>query len=565
MNTIIKIVICVFLLIPLSTKAEYYDIDDYRVDIKVHGSEGYFEVKEVMTVRFSEPRHGIFRFIPVVYSKDGEKASIKIYDVDVQGFKYTTYDEGSNLVVRIGDANKYVDGVQTYTISYKVKKAFMFMDEWTEFYWNLTGNESQVSTNKVSFSITLDKSIPMDKKDYFVNTGAYGDQGKDATISYYLNTFKGETTRSLNPYEGVTVGIKLPLDYVRRPTAWEIWMEKYGAMGIGGLFFLIISGVFYRLWSKYGKDYPIINAVEFQPPKELTPSEAGVIIDEKADNVDILALLPYWAHNGLITIERIPGKSWLGKDDHKLIKIGNLADTAANYERIIFNRLFEDGNSVLISSLKNTFYEYLSSAKNELQSHIKNMGVYYPVSLKLQIYITVASVLLAIAGIFLGFIFQSFVLGLALGLSAVVGLAFGAVMLKKNELGVRLYQHVNGFRMFVKSADKDRIERLLRDDPDYFEKTLPYAMIFGYAKEWSRKFDGLLIEPPKWYVSPGGYYHGQAFMPSEFGQVFDSGIRDIQSAFSSVPSSSGGGGGGFSGGGGGFSGGGFGGGGSGSW
>ena len=37
-------------------------------------------------------------------------------------------------------------------------------------------------------------------------------------------------------------------------------------------------------------------AVKYTPPKELNPSEAGVLIDERADNIDILALLPYWAH-----------------------------------------------------------------------------------------------------------------------------------------------------------------------------------------------------------------------------------------------------------------------------
>ena len=563
MYKIRNIVLLLILLFPLIAKAEYYVINDYKIDIRVIGSEGVFEVNEVITVQFSEPRHGIYRFIPVIYRLDGEEASIKVYDIKVEGFKFDKYEQGSNLVVRIGDANKYVEGIQTYKISYKVKKGFLFKEDWTEFYWNLTGNETTVPTTQVSFSVQLDKSIPMEVKDYFVTTGALGAQGKDASISYYMGKFSGKTTKSLNPYEGVTVGIKLPVDYVRRPSYWEVLFEKYGSAGIGGLFFLLISGIFYRLWSKYGKDYPIVRMVEFQPPKGLTPSEAGVIIDEKADNVDILALLPYWAHQGLITIERIPKKGWGAKDDHLLTKVGTLDTNVAPYEKIIFQALFDGRKSVLTSTLENTFFEHMKSAKSSLQMHINDIGVYYPVSVKMQIYITVASVILGIVAVIMGMVFESFVLGLGLGLGAGVGMFFGAHMLKKNELGVKYYQQVLGFKMFVKSADKDRIERLLKDDPDYFEKTLPYAMIFGYAKEWSKKFDGLLLEPPKWYITPGGYYHGQAFMPSEFGQVFDSGIRDIQSAFSSVPSSSGGGG--FSGGGGGFSGGGFGGGGTGSW
>ncbi len=552
------------LLLPTWAMAEYYVINDYKVDIRVLGDKGMFEVNEIITVQFSQPRHGIFRNIPVKYLLDGKENAINVYDVKVQGFKYTKTTQGSDLIIKIGDPNVYVDGIQTYHISYKVKDAFMFMEDWTEFYWNLNSNTTETTTAKLSYTIALDKSIAMEENDYFVRTGQYGSVDTNATISYYLNTFSGSTTKPLNPREGVTVGIKLPFDYIKRPTEWELWLKKYGAFSLSGFITLIMSGIFYRLWAKYGKDYPIIQAVEFQPPASITPSEAGVIIDEKADNIDIMAMLPYWAHKGLITIERIPKSR--GMDDHRLKKIANLSASAPPYEQIIFMRLFTGGNSVLVSSLENNFHQYLSSARGSLKSHVESMGVYYPISIKMQVYLTIFSILLAALGIIFALIFESLPLALGFGLSGVVGLIAAANMLKKNEYGVRLYQHINGFKMFVKSAEKDRIERMLKEDPDYFEKTLPYAMIFGYAGAWSKKFDGLLTEPPKWYVTPGGHFHGGTFMPSDFGRSFDSGIREMQSAFSSVPSSSDGGGGfGGSGGGGGFSGGGFGGGGTGSW
>ena len=40
--------------------------------------------------------------------------------------------------------------------------------------------------------------------------------------------------------------------------------------------------------------------------------------------------------------------------------------------------------------------------------------------------------------------------------------------------------------MFVKAAEKDKIERMLKDDPDYFEKTLPYAMILDMPNSGAR-------------------------------------------------------------------------------
>ncbi len=105
------------------------------------------------------------------------------------------------------------------------------------------------------------------------------------------------------------------------------------------------------------------------------------------------------------------------------------------------------------------------------------------------------------------------------------------------------------------------IERLMKEDPLYYDKTMPFALAFGYLKQWNHQFEGLLTQPPSWYGSPGmhGAYLGQSW--NTFSESFPSEINSIGSAFTSAPSSSGSGGGG----GGGFSGGGSGGGGGGSW
>lgn len=563
MASIIRKIICFLLLVTgFGLRAEYFEIRDYKVDISVSGKDASFDVWERITVEFSEPRRGIFRNIPVNYRIDGKQTGIEIYDVSVEGYNYKAYSENNDFVIRIGDPHVYVSGVQTYNIRYKVKGAFLLQPEHTEFYWNIIGDNWQVPIDTIHYSVKLDQAITMTEADYHLYTGATGQQGSDATVEYLMGTFSGHSTRKFGPNEGVTLAIRLPKEYVRRPGKWELLWQQYGSMGIGSLLFLIITGLFYRTWSKYGKDYPIVRMVQYLPPKELTPSEAGVIIDEKADNVDILCLLPYWAHQGHLTIRRIP-KTW-GKDDHELCRVSNLGAGATPYERIVFDALFADGDKVMISSLENEFYEHLNSAKTSLKTHLNSMGVYYPVSVKLQIYVAVISGLLAVGGIFIVVVTGMVAVGIGLGLAAVAGMIFASLMLKKNEKGVHLYQQVLGFKMFVQAAEKDKLERLLKEDPDYFEKTLPYAMVFGYVKQWSKKFDGLLTEPPRWYVGPQGmYYHGNTFSAADFGASFDSGVKEIQSVFSSSPSGSGGGGGSFSGGG--SSGGGFGGGGGGSW
>ncbi|MGB4957907.1 MAG: DUF2207 domain-containing protein, partial [Saprospiraceae bacterium] len=80
-----------FLFAYLGSKAEYFVINDYKVDIHVLSKEGIFEVTETITVEFSEPRRGIFRKIPFRYKISGEEIEIKIFDTEVKDYRYKTY------------------------------------------------------------------------------------------------------------------------------------------------------------------------------------------------------------------------------------------------------------------------------------------------------------------------------------------------------------------------------------------------------------------------------------------------------------------------------------------
>ena len=131
---------------------------------------------------------------------------------------------------------------------------------------------------------------------------------------------------------------------------------------------------------------------------------------------------------------------------------------------------------------------------------------------------------------------------------------------KRTPLGNESYSRLVGFRNFMVSVEQDRIKVLAEESPDYFYKTLPYAIAFGIAPKWAAKFEGITTEPPDWYRN--GQYPG-LFNTIIFTHMLNDGINDMSAAMTSSPSqSSGGMGGSF---GGGFSGGGSGGGGGGGW
>lgn len=547
---------CVFVFFfSLAVSGQGYYVKDYKVDIKLNQS-GWIDVNEKLLVDFTEERRGIIRFIPYRYKVEGgEVVDFKITDGEVKDYNYKTYTEGSNYVIKIGKSDEYITGEHEYDLSYRMKSPYIFHDNFTEFYFNLIGTEWDTHIDKGEFTINFDKYISLQPSDYKAFIGGFGSKEAIENLDYGRNKISGVIPRGLAAGEGLTVALKLPVDAIARPGALAMWWKKYGPLSMGGTFGGLMAFLFYWLWSKYGKDDPVIKAARFTPPPGVNPSEAGVIIDERTDNVDIMALLPYWAHNGHLKIVRHAQK-WK-KDDYELIKICNLDADAKDYEQLIFNGLFSDGDSVHIKDLENEFYTTMLAAKKLLNDDVKGR-VYYENSRKMQILSGILSALSMILGLALTILFQSPWPILGLGIAGVIGIVFTVFMLKKNKEGLLLYQETLGFKMFIQKADKDRLERMLKDDPMYFEKTLPYAMVFGYTKSWSEKFEGLLTTPPSWYSSPGMYVN--TFSPVDFGNSFDSGIKDIQSAFSSAPSSSG-----SDGGGGGFSGGGFGGGGGSSW
>ena len=48
-------------------------------------------------------------------------------------------------------------------------------------------------------------------------------------------------------------------------------------------------------------------------------------------------------------------------------------------------------------------------------------------------------------------------------------------------------------------VDKAKLETLLKDDPLYIEKTLPYAIVFGVESEFIKNITPKMIEERDWF------------------------------------------------------------------
>ena len=146
------------------------------------------------------------------------------------------------------------------------------------------------------------------------------------------------------------------------------------------------------------------------------------------------------------------------------------------------------------------------------------------------------------------------------GIGAVGILAiFSSLMEKRTPYGTEMLGKIRGFKRFLETAEKEQLEKLVEQSPEYFYHILPYTYALGVSDKWVKKFETIALKSPDWYYSDGD------FTVSSFGSFMHSAMASTSSAMSSSPSSSSSGSGGSSSSGGGSSGGGSGGGGGGSW
>jgi hypothetical protein len=126
--------------------------------------------------------------------------------------------------------------------------------------------------------------------------------------------------------------------------------------------------------------------------------------------------------------------------------------------------------------------------------------------------------------------------------------------------GAKIRDQIDGFRMFLVTAEKDRLEKLNPPEitPQVFEKFLPYAMALDAENEWSKKFEEEAAKAgrmPQGTTYTPGWYSGSSFSrvgTASLMAAIAGSVATAAAAASSAPgSSSGSGGGGSSGGGGG--------------
>lgn len=612
-------------LVPAGTAdaQQRWTIESFASDITVR-EDGTVRVLERIRVDFgSSERHGIFRDLPLTYrTADGGTHYTRIDNIavtqDTQPAQMHTTSSGANMRIRIGDPNSTISGEHTYSISYTTTGVIGSFAEFDELNWNVTGTDWDAPIEAAKVTVHLPADV--------LQAACYaGPEGARTTCSELTESERSVVARTENlaPQEGLTVAVGFTPGAVSIPT---VSREAGGAYaegerivvssshrrpsispiealaGPGGLLsgalvlFVGLLAIARHFW-RYGRDrywqrahLPGIQSdrdgktlperilpfghgaptvVEYDPPDGLRPAEIGVLLDERADTLDVSATIVDLASRGYLEITEIP-KSWFfGSTDYEFMRTDKPEDDLLTYEQLLLTRLFEDDASVKMSDLKEQFYKDLADVKDALYREVTAKGLFpgRPDKTRKR-YFAIGGGMVA-AGVLLFFAllksldgavalvwYQPILAGVAAAtlLLALAVFVVAPWMPRKSAYGRELYQRALGYELFVSGTEKYRAR--FYENESLFFAVLPYAIMFGVTDKLAEAFKDMGIEPPQ-----PSFYHGSgSFNPAIVAASMQSFSSSVSSAMASAPSSSGSGGGS-----GGFSGGGFSGGGGGAW
>jgi uncharacterized membrane protein YgcG len=561
------------------------DVNDFTITsftaddtLSTSDAQGELHIVERINVDFRDFNHGILRAIPNSYKNHRLQLHInKVSSDSGAPAMYSTYGQNGNTVLKIGDANRTITGTQEYTVDYTVHNVMTFYQEHDELYWDVNGDQWDQPSDRVQVTLHLPESIKQSRAP-ICYAGSFGDTSQlSCNTKTSGHTITASTTRPLAAQQ--TLSLVAGFDKgVFHPAKWYETLGEYAPFIIAFLVpFLVLVVPTGIMWYRRGRDPKGTGVIvpEYGPPKDLGPIEVGTLIDFRTDNKDLTATIIDLAVRRYITIVEQTKNRMLRSDlTTYTLRLEKTDFTGlTQFEIKILAGLFsgaEAGSEVDIAALKFKLSETATSLRRLVMKDLKDRG-----------YINDRSITMRQIGWGVGLFFALWIgygvcaskgVGAPYGIGAVLGAAIAAAfvyfMSSRTEKGVAAKEQIEGLKMYLEVAEKDRIQKLQSPNAAYapksgepkrtvglFEKLLPYAMILGVEQQWAKQFESIYRTPPDWYSG-----NWNTFSILYFTSTLSSGLgAQVNSAFSAPSSSSGSGfgGGGAGGGGGGGGGGGW--------
>lgn len=559
----------------------YERIISWDSDITVNQNGSMLVNEELMVkVEGAEIRRGIVREFPTKYHNGfGLRYNVgfDVKQVLLDGYPvaYKAVDAVNGVRLFIGKENEHVQpGIHVYTIKYETTKQIGFFDNHDELYWNVTGQGWRFAIEAVHVRVHIPQALLNGKK--FAReavhvegyTGTYGAKGKDYITSVDENgVVHFSTTRLLNPHEGLTLVVTWPKGVVYQSSlVWDYIRDNVH------LIILLLAFLFaccWYLWSmyitrksiKHGAIIPL-----FYPPHDADPGALRYILKMRFQSKCLASMIVHMAVRGLLTIEHVKG-NWLAQAYYVLKKRTDVPVELTEVENRLLQVWFKKSEKL---ALKQENADTVSAGQKLLARHYERLydiecfdSHYDYVSIAGMVTLGASLVaLLSVSQAYYDFWFwallvlQAFLHGIML-----------AVLPAYTQDGQKLKEEIEGFKMFLSTAETERLKLIGTPPtrtPELYERYLPYAIALDVEEQWSQQFAPIFKQleaaghpyQPVWFYAGHPFmYSDLVFLNSNLGRSLNDAVysasKPIVSSTTRPGSSSGSGGGGYSGGGGG--------------
>ncbi|MBA3655669.1 MAG: DUF2207 domain-containing protein, partial [Actinobacteria bacterium] len=548
-----------------AAQSGFEHVEHFTSDMEITPA-GSLRVHETIDYDFgSLSRHGIYRFIPVRFPYDSRYDRVyPVHNVKVTAGSDTPSavdisEQNGNVALRIGDPDRTITGRHRYDITYDVDGALNTFPDHDELYWNVTGNRWVVPISRAD--ATLRGPIGFTKITCFEGP-EHSDLPCDESAADGGTAHYGSV--ELGTGAGLTIVAALPRGAIAnvRPILDERWSLNRAfartpiTVGSAVILLAAIALLLTRVLWRHGRDRRLVgdgvetlrplfdhgdSPVEYRPPDELRPAQVGVLIDERADPLDVTASIIDLGVRGYLRIEEIPDKGLFSRGDWRLTKLDADAEALEPYERKLLKGLFDSGDEVLMSDLKSHFYDDLKQIQDSLYDDCVKRGWFRQRPDRTRaawLGIGIAATVLGVGAVVLAAAYTHFALALLpLAIVGIVVLAVHNRMPARTGAGAKTLEHILGFRRFMTTAQTQRMQ--FAEEEGIFAKYLPYAIVFGATKQWARRFEGLGADSPA-MGGMGWYLGANVFNPVGFSDsMHDFTVSTAGTIVSTPPSASG--------------------------
>lgn len=241
----------------------------------------------------------------------------------------------------------------------------------------------------------------------------------------------------------------------------------------------------------------------FTPPEKVHPYLLGSLKDEKVDQRDITGTLIDLAYRGFIKIKEEESNKYL------LTRLdGKKGEVLNAIEQKLMDYLFGGNTEVRTTDLTySSFGSKLPGLKKEIYQEMVSNGwfeespestrnKYLGIGIGIFILGSILGIGVSILATYLTGVLTFFTLGAAVTLYGLVRIITSSSMPAKTPKGSKVYAEVLGFKMYMDTAERYRVQGL---DPEEFVKFLSYAIVFGIEAKWAETFKDIYTTQPDWY------------------------------------------------------------------